>query len=88
MRRAARWKTQEGESTVRIFDVCILAVNGKDGLGHAEGIMEVCWQSQCYIVGLQETRRDVGRTGSQQRGSLRTAVELAEVVRRPRVNPG
>ena len=28
------------------------------GVGHAEGIMEVCRQSQCDIVGLQETRLD------------------------------
>ena len=44
------------------FNVRTLAVNGKNGLGHAEGIMEVCRKIQCDLVGLQETRRD-GQNG-------------------------
>ena len=40
------------------FNVRTLAVNGKNGLGHVEEIMEVCRQSRCNILGLQETRQD------------------------------
>ena len=58
MRRAARFKTGVGELIVGTFNVDTLAFNGKNGLGHAEEILEVCRQKGCDIVGLQETRRD------------------------------
>ena len=41
-----------------ISNVRNLAINGKNGLPHAEQTIEVCRQSQCDIVRLQETRRD------------------------------
>ena len=40
------------------FTVHTLAVNGNNGLGHADEFMEVCRQSQSGVVRLQEMRRD------------------------------
>ena len=40
------------------FNVRTQAFNGKNGLGHAEEILDVCRQSSCDVVGLRETRRD------------------------------
>ena len=65
--------------TVGTFNVRTLALNGKNVLGHAEEILKACRQKNgCNIVGFQKTRRD-GQTGSQQRGTPCTAVDLAEV---------
>ena len=57
MRRAARLKTRVSELVVGTFNVRTQAFNGKNGLAHAEEILEVCRQKGCDIVGLQETRR-------------------------------
>ena len=44
------------------FNVRTLAFNGKNGLDHAEKVLEVCRQKGCYIVELQESSRG-GQTG-------------------------
>ena len=51
-------KTRLGELIVGTFNVRTLAFYGKNGLGRAEEILEVCRQKCCDTVGLQETRRD------------------------------
>ena len=58
VRRPARLKTRESESTVGSFSVRALAVNGKNDIDLAEEIMEVSRQSRCEISELNETRRD------------------------------
>ena len=44
MRRAARLKTRVGQLTVGTFDVRTPALNGNNGLGHVEEILNVCKQ--------------------------------------------
>ena len=57
LRRAARFKTRLGELVVGIFNFRAPAFNGKNGLAHAEEILDVCRQKGCDIVGLLETRQ-------------------------------
>ena len=69
VRRGARLKTRPGELTAGTFNVRTLAVNDKNGLDHAEEIMEFCRQSQCDTVGLQENTTD-GQDGFKAAGVI------------------
>ena len=55
-------KTRLGELIMGTFNVHTLTFNGTNGFDHVEKILEVCRQKGCYIVELQESRRD-GQTG-------------------------
>ena len=57
-RAEIRAKARVGELVVGTFNVRTLAYKGANGIGHnSNTILQICANSECDIVGLQETRR-------------------------------
>ena len=54
--RAARARQMEAPVAVATYNVCTLAVQGKNGYGYAECVLAKAGQLDCGFIGLQEKR--------------------------------
>ena len=57
-RKAARARSRLEELTFGMFNVHTAAVNGVNGIGHNGTLLKTCAAKDCYVIGLQETKRD------------------------------
>ena len=55
---AARARSRLEELTFGTFNVRTAAINGVNGIGHIDTLLRTCAAKGCYVIGLQETKRD------------------------------
>ena len=56
--KATRARSGLEELTFGTFNVRTAAANGVNGIGHINTLLRPCAAKDCYVVGLQETKRD------------------------------